>query len=247
MPANRAEINRANAQKSTGPKTPEGKARSSANSFKHGLYSREVLMDCENPARFDELRADLRREHQPVNTTEDILVDELAQHYWRLCRVRRLEIQAWTTNKIDKKKGEAQVDTERLQQFINCGMLEQLQRILTSAERSFHKALATLRQLQRDRGFVPAKQAEPAELPVIPADASTEPEPAPLVITPEPETGRDCSPAGGFVPPFDGALSFTPEDVVPKGLLADLWKRTVTAPRSTLVRSKNSVSEAAKD
>ena len=247
MPASRAEVNRANAQKSTGPKTPEGKARSSANSFKHGLYARDVIMQGEDPGRLENLRADLRREHQPVNTTEEILVDELAQHYWRLCRLRRFEVQAWTMHESEKEKGLFHLDIQRLQQFMNCGMLEQFQRMLTSAERSFHKALATLRQLQRDRGFVPSKQAEPAEPAVIPAEAAADPEPAPLESTPKLEIERDNLPALGFVPPFDGALSFTPEDVVPKGLLADLWKRTVTAPRSTLRRSKNSVPDANED
>jgi len=221
MPKSRAEINRANAQKSTGPKTPEGKARSSPNSFKHGLYSRDVIMQGEDPGRLEDLRADLRREHQPVNTTEDILVDELAQHYWRLCRLRRFEVQAWSMHESKEQKGLFDLDTERLQQFINCGMLQQFQRMLASAERSFHKALTTLRQLQRDRGFVPAKQAEPAEPAVIPAKVDSEPqtETAPLESTFKPETGRRCSPALGFVPPFDAAPSFTPEEVVSEDLL----------------------------
>ncbi len=219
MAKTRAEINRANAQKSTGPKTPEGQARSSQNAFKHGLYAREVLMDCEDPARFDALRADLRREHQPLNTTEEILVDELAQHYWRLCRLRRFDVQAWTTHNFDKKKSVAELNTERLHQFMNSGMLEQLQRLLASAERGFHKALATLRQLQKDRGFVPSKQAEPAESPVLSAESSTEHDAAPLATTPEPEPERFCSPAVGFVPTIPEALPVTPGETMPDGLL----------------------------
>ncbi len=219
MAKTRAEINRANAQKSTGPKTPEGQARSSQNAFKHGLYAREVLMDCEDPARFDALRADLRREHQPLNTTEEILVDELAQHYWRLCRLRRFDVQAWTTHNFDKKKSVAELNTERLHQFMNSGMLEQLQRLLASAERGFHKALATLRQLQKDRGFVPSKQAEPAEPAVASAEISTEPDAAPLATTPEPETKRFSAPAVGFVPSFREALPLTPEEIAPDNLL----------------------------
>ncbi len=66
----RAEINRENAQKSTGPKTEEGKAKSSQNRFKHGVYSKQVVAPGEDPAELDELRGKLRDEHQPANTTE---------------------------------------------------------------------------------------------------------------------------------------------------------------------------------
>src|ERR1700761_7701695 len=36
--------NQANSQKSTGPKSPDGKTRSSRNSFKHGLYSKDLVL-----------------------------------------------------------------------------------------------------------------------------------------------------------------------------------------------------------
>ena len=39
--------NRANAQKSTGPRTEEGKAISSQNALKHGVYSRSDILDGE--------------------------------------------------------------------------------------------------------------------------------------------------------------------------------------------------------
>ncbi len=98
----RAEINRENAQKSTGPKTEEGKAKSSQNRFKHGVYSKQVVAPGEDPAELDELRAKLRDEHQPANTTEEILVDELAQHYWRMRRIRCQEVGPWRKGSKDR-------------------------------------------------------------------------------------------------------------------------------------------------
>src|SRR5690349_13340048 len=46
----RLAANRANAQLSTGPATPAGKAASSQNSFKHGLYSKQIVIKGEDPA-----------------------------------------------------------------------------------------------------------------------------------------------------------------------------------------------------
>src|SRR5579875_3905126 len=83
--------NRANAQKSTGPATPKGKARSSRNSFKHGLYSKQLVVGPEEAAELDEVKSNLRAEHQPINETEEILVNELAEQFWRLRRARRYE------------------------------------------------------------------------------------------------------------------------------------------------------------
>lgn len=144
----RAEANRKNAQHSTGPRTPEGKLRSSQNSFRHGLYSEQLVIPGEDPAEFDHLRATLRDEHQPADTTEEILIDELAQHFWRLRRFRRLEASAWTPGNLSNS--------------IDTGLLALVQRSMASAERSFHRALAALTKLQKQRGFVPAK-AKPAQ------------------------------------------------------------------------------------
>ena len=52
------EANSANAQLSTGPRTPEGKARSAANSTKLGLYaSQAVLLTEEDRTEFDALES----------------------------------------------------------------------------------------------------------------------------------------------------------------------------------------------
>jgi hypothetical protein len=49
MPASEAQIraNQANSKKSTGPKTPDGKAASSANAYKHGMTATKVLPEVE--------------------------------------------------------------------------------------------------------------------------------------------------------------------------------------------------------
>ncbi len=75
----RLEANRANAQLSSGPKTEQGKAISSQNSFKHGLYSTRLVLGGEDPAQLDALKATLFAEHQPANETEALLVQEMAE------------------------------------------------------------------------------------------------------------------------------------------------------------------------
>jgi hypothetical protein len=54
--ARKAESNRRNALKSTGPKTPEGKAAMRLNALKHGLLSREIFLPGEDEAALEELR-----------------------------------------------------------------------------------------------------------------------------------------------------------------------------------------------
>ena len=44
MSEEQIEANRANAAKSTGPRTAEGKAVSKMNGFKHGIFAREVVL-----------------------------------------------------------------------------------------------------------------------------------------------------------------------------------------------------------
>ncbi len=134
----RALVNKQNAQLSTGPRTEAGKLASSRNSFKHGLYSKNLVIQGEDPADLDALHDDLRREHQPANTTEEILVNELAENYCRLRRMRRYETRVMAS--------------ETAEEFAQkMSLLPLIQRTMASAERAFHKALATLRQLQKER------------------------------------------------------------------------------------------------
>ena len=153
----RTEINRFNSQPSTGSRTPEGKAASRQNAFRHGLYSTQLIARHEDPAELDALKAGLRAEHQPANTTEEILVNEMAEQFWRIRRFRFREACLLSIE-----------DNEHATMAI-LKFLPIIQRFMTAAERGFHKALTALRQLQKDRGFVPqsldvsqnAEQTEP--------------------------------------------------------------------------------------
>jgi hypothetical protein len=80
MPASPAQIaaNRANALKSTGPKTPEGKARSRANALKHGLTGDGTVLpaaDAEEVQRRDEA---LQAEFQPSTEFGVMMVRRIA-------------------------------------------------------------------------------------------------------------------------------------------------------------------------
>src|SRR5262245_3464286 len=85
----RAAINRRNAQKSTGPRTAEGKNRSKFNALKHGLTAASPVLPGEDPdafqARIDAWKADLK----PRNTLEDDLIERAARVSWQPDRVER--------------------------------------------------------------------------------------------------------------------------------------------------------------
>ena len=156
--ASRAEINRANAQHSTGPRSDTGKLASSGNSLKHGLASGTLLIPGEDPAAFDSLLENLLSEHQPADTTEQMLIHEMAQSFWLAQRALGLQNECFTADGVDER---------RLSLFM---------RYHTTHERAFHKALNTLIRMQKDRrksdlaasrGFVSHRKAnwdEPASL-----------------------------------------------------------------------------------
>jgi hypothetical protein len=88
---NRIEINRANAQHSTGPKTVAGKKHSSLNALRHGLTGQIVVMPTEDLQAYEHHVKSFTGEYQPQGATEVHLVQALADTSWRLNRVAVLE------------------------------------------------------------------------------------------------------------------------------------------------------------
>ena len=98
---------RKNAQHSTGPRTPEGKARSSQNARKHGLFARDTVLPEENPEEFLQLIADLEQELEAGGEFECRLVRHIADAEWRMRRLVRLETGA-LMDQVEKERLHAQ-------------------------------------------------------------------------------------------------------------------------------------------
>ena len=79
--------NRANAKRSTGPKSVTGKTLSRMNACKHGLTAESIVIGDEDPRAFDLLRAQLEADHNPRPGIERELVERMAVIMWRIRRV----------------------------------------------------------------------------------------------------------------------------------------------------------------
>jgi hypothetical protein len=87
--------NRRNAQKSTGPKTLNGRAISKMNALKHGILSAAVVVrgKCikESDKELTAIRRRFWKDWNPIGATEEMLVDKIVTTLWRLSRVLRAE------------------------------------------------------------------------------------------------------------------------------------------------------------
>jgi hypothetical protein len=95
--------NRRNAQRSTGPKTPEGKAAVRLNALKHGLCAEDAVVFGEDEEAFDDLRDSFLDHLQPVGPLEAALVRQIVTAQWRLARCRKLETGFFELGLIDHK------------------------------------------------------------------------------------------------------------------------------------------------
>ncbi|MEN6338469.1 MAG: hypothetical protein ABFE01_29790 [Phycisphaerales bacterium] len=91
------EANRSNAQKSTGPRTAEGKATASRNAVKHGLLAEQVVIHGEDPAEFDLYRQGMLEELAPEGAVETMLAERAVSLAWRLRRAERLQSAVFAT------------------------------------------------------------------------------------------------------------------------------------------------------
>jgi hypothetical protein len=142
--------NRINAQHSTGPRTPEGKAVSSQNALKHGLSAKHLVIKEEERPEFDQLQAGLLDELQPQGTLEQLIFNDLIHARWKLHRCRGIEASLSTG------------DTDPLLDESQGKQLDRILRYEARAERNFYRSLKELRTLQQSRD---RKEADPAPPP----------------------------------------------------------------------------------
>ena len=83
--------NRENAKKSTGPRTPEGKAISSRNSLVHGMTSGKFLPPDGDPEEYFQLLNQFRDRFKPSDEVEGRLVERMAAAEFKMCSVRYMD------------------------------------------------------------------------------------------------------------------------------------------------------------
>src|SRR5258706_8168741 len=86
--------NRANALRSIGPATAQGKAIASHNATRHGLLSQRLILEDESPEEFSDLVSELQRALVPVGAVELALVERIAIGLWRERRLVAAETAA---------------------------------------------------------------------------------------------------------------------------------------------------------
>jgi hypothetical protein len=96
--AKKTEANRRNAQKSSGPKSAEGKSRSRCNAIKHGMRATLAVLPGEDEAAFSSRVDGWTRDLKPRNEAEQYLVDRAARVSWQLDRVERGYVARLTAN-----------------------------------------------------------------------------------------------------------------------------------------------------
>ncbi len=164
--------NRINAQESTGPRTPEGKATVAHNAIRHGLLAREVVIQGEDPGEFALYREGLLAELAPAGATESVLAERIVGLAWRLRRAERLHgaafdrlqeqenavwsdrDQAWVYPKPTPRDRESEsLAMARLvvQDFRQTRVLDRLLMYERRIEQSLYRTMAELRNMRRLR------------------------------------------------------------------------------------------------
>ena len=152
----RIDANRRNAQKSTGPRTPEGKARSSQNALRHGLasISHHSFLAAEDRTAFERMLAGYVRIYQPAHADEVDLLTDAVFCKWRQQRAWSAEAQliemavALNQHDLQKKLPKANVANG----FIHSAEQTQpLRRYEAQLHRQYLRNLKELRDLQASR------------------------------------------------------------------------------------------------
>jgi hypothetical protein len=146
----RAIASRANGAKSQGPTSPAGKRRSSANSTRHGLLAKSVILTYESESVFQQFFDEHLQKLNPADGVEYAVVEEIAVAAWRLRRVWNVESTLF--NKAIGRSTENSAPGRAADAFTGLGASNQLQlldRYETRLQRMYQRGLKTLEQLRK--------------------------------------------------------------------------------------------------
>jgi hypothetical protein len=221
--ARKLEANKKNAQKSTGPRTEEGKAKSASNSYVHGFFAKHLFSTAEQATKdksdYLAVAEGVRNNYQPVGYWENFWVEKISTEALRLARLMGYEqtvMMSWSNPFWESSA-------------------DRVLRFQTTANRRLTEAIEQLERLQAKR------KAETASLNLLrPEIDDTDAEPEGLgsaffVHPPPPKSGGTYPPstADSNEPTVDPAR----EHPHPNGPTADgfeISKNGGTNPRKTL-------------
>ena len=210
------DANRIKAQKSSGPKTPEGKAKSRRNALQHGLTAKTCMLADEDPDDLLDLTDELREKFNPQDTDEDFLIERMAKARIRYNRIMPIEASIFNLRLVVDKAPpplmEAQGETcQRAWAYMrdaNGGnALSKLSRYETTLLREYDRSRAELEKMQKIRAAKPLpapiieelrKEPDPPISPIPPISS----EPAqPVMRTPAKPEPDTRNPAPSFSEP----------------------------------------------
>jgi hypothetical protein len=140
--------NRRNALKSTGPRTPEGKAVSRFNALQHGLDAESILLPGEDPEACHRMVADYQAQFQPAFPLEEAHLATIIHPDWLRRRLRRTQGKLYrallaegaTPDDLDV----AIFRDSPTDKFLRCVTAE-----VASLERSYFRVINDLRLIRR--------------------------------------------------------------------------------------------------
>ncbi len=151
--------NRLNAQKSTGPRTAEGKAAVSQNAVKHGLTGRSVVVSGEDPGEFEFYRERMLDELEPVGEVELSLAERIVSLSWRLKRAEKLQAAAFdslyaeqrhplceTLEESQDADGDSTLGRALVRDFADGRVLERMLMYERRIEQSLYRTMAELKR-----------------------------------------------------------------------------------------------------
>ena len=150
------EANRRNARRSTGPRTPAGKARSSRNALKHGLRAASPALPPPLQQPFAAFLASLLDSLAPASPAARTAASQLARASWNLLQLSRHEARLLTATPPEKLPA----------------TLSYLARLQTKADRALYDAATAYERTQSQPAY-PEPQPETEQTNPIPAPAPT--------------------------------------------------------------------------
>ena len=162
--------NRANAQKSTGPRSVEGKSASRFNALKHGMDAASIVIPGEDPADYDSLVAQYLHEYCPQSASESFHVDTMLRADWQKRRLETVEADLFRT--IMAESPDNSLAAVLLAESPASKLLLRIQRQIAAFERTWHRANNEFRRARAEAETAPEGSLDPVELASFPQSAS---------------------------------------------------------------------------